>query len=71
MNNLKDNFERMMQLAEYGVNRHNDRRQIEFRIFISYVPLLVLGFYQIDKFENLVKGSPEFVWGIAVLLGIM
>lgn len=71
MNNLKDDFERMMRLAEYGASRHNDRRQIEFRIFISYVTLLVLGFYQIDKFEDLVKGSPEFVWGIAVLLGIM
>lgn len=44
MSNLKDDFERMMQLAEYGASRHNDRRQIEFRIFISYVTLLLLAF---------------------------
>ena len=40
-----DNFERLMALAEFGANRHNERRQVEFRIFISYTTLLALILY--------------------------
>ena len=71
MNNPQDDFQRMMQLAEYGASRHNDRRQIEFRIFISYVTLLLLGFYQIDKLELLVRSSQASLFWIVLLLGIM
>ena len=49
-----DNFERLMALAEFGANRHNERRQIEFRIFISYTTLLALIlYYVLTKGESL------------------
>ena len=40
--NIANNFENMMRLAEYGANRHTERRQVLFRIFISYMTLLVV-----------------------------
>ena len=39
---MAKNFENMMMLAEYGANRHTERRQVLFRIFISYMTLLVV-----------------------------
>ena len=39
---MAENFENMMKLAEYGANRHTERRQVLFRIFISYMTLLVV-----------------------------
>ena len=44
-----DDFERMVQLAEFGANRHDERRQVEFRVFISYITLLALALYQVSK----------------------
>lgn len=46
MSNLKDDFERMMQLAEFGAKRHDEQRQVEFRVFIAYMTLLALAFYE-------------------------
>ena len=37
-----NNFENMMKLAEFGAHRHNERRQVLFRIYISYMTLLVV-----------------------------
>ena len=54
MNNPnRDDFERMAQLAEFGAKRHDERRQVEFRVFIAYMTLLVLAFYQIEKIRSL------------------
>ena len=54
MNNPnKDDFERMVRLAEFGANRHDERRQVEFRVFIAYNTLLVLAFYQFEKINDL------------------
>ena len=39
---MDKNFENMMKLAEYTANRHNERRQVIFRIFILYMTLLVV-----------------------------
>ena len=52
-NSNRDDFERMVQLAEFGAKRHDERRQVEFRVFIAYMTLLVLAFYRIDKIEIL------------------
>jgi hypothetical protein len=49
----RDNFEKMMQLAEFGAKRHDERRQVEFRVFIAYITLLSLAFYQISKIEEI------------------
>ena len=62
----KDDFERMVQLAEFGAKRHDERRQVEFRVFISYNTLLVLAFYHIGKIEEL-----KAPWWVTFGLGII
>ena len=52
-NSNRDNFERIVQLAEFGAKRHDERRQVDFRVFIAYMTLLALAFSQIDKISNL------------------
>ena len=54
MNNNIDaaNFDRMLELAEFGAKRHDQRRQIVFRVAIGYLTLLVLVLYQSIKDEN-------------------
>lgn len=52
-NSNREDFERMVQLAEFGARRHDERRQIEFRVFISYNTLLVLIFYYLEKIAGL------------------
>ena len=44
-----DNFQKMLDLAEFGVKRMEERRAFEFKIFISYITLLVLALYQLLK----------------------
>lgn len=69
-NSHKDDFERMMQLAEFGAKLHNERRQVEFRVFISYTTLLAFAVYQVYKnnsFDLLNNNSP---W-IMVILGLV
>ena len=48
MNN-KEKFDNLLQLAEFGAKRIEERRSTEFRIFISYSTLLVLVLYQLIK----------------------
>ena len=64
-NSHKDDFERMMQLAEFGASRHNERRQVEFRVFIAYTTLLVFALYQKQQIANLNLS----IWVIGVVLG--
>ena len=69
MNNTnKDDFERMVQLAEFGAKRHDERRQVEFRVFISYNTLLVLVFYHLKKIEDL--NEPGWVTAGLVVIHI-
>ena len=67
MSNLKDDFERMVELAEFGARRHDERRQVEFRVFIAYMTLLVLAFYQKKQIADLNTS----VWVIGGLLLIL
>ena len=53
VDNDKDNFDRMFAFAGLAAKQHNDRRQLSFKIVISYVTLLALAFYQV------IKPSPE------------
>lgn len=48
----KNKFQEMLQLAEFGAKRLEERRSVEFRIFISYTTLLVLALYQLIKQQN-------------------
>lgn len=42
----KDDFEQTLQIAGFAAERLENRRQFEFKIFISYVTLLVLAIYE-------------------------
>ena len=55
-NSDKDTFQRMLGLAEFGVKRMEERRAVEFRVFISYITLLVLALYQLVKQQNPIHG---------------
>ncbi len=63
MNNNIDsaNFDKMLELAEFGAKRHDQRRQIVFRIAIGYLTLLVLVLYQSIKSENLLRLDPGWL----------
>ena len=50
-NRDEDNFQKMLELAEFGAKRHDDRRTVEFRIFISYMTPLILAFYYVIKLD--------------------
>ena len=50
------NFENMMKLAEYAADQHRERRNTIFRIFISYMTLLVI-----------ISGLILKYWGYAAL----
>ena len=41
-----------MELAQLGADGHRERRQIEFRVFILDITLLVIGLYQVNKPED-------------------
>ena len=66
---MAENFENMMKLAEYGADRHTERRQVIFRIFISYMTLLVVisGLIMNNWKDEFIE-SNLFVWGVSVLL---
>ena len=76
MNN-KDNFDKdrenlqgMLELAEFGAKRHDDRRSIEFRIFISYMTLLILAFHQIIKAASISVGPWQSIGLTLLSIGI-
>ena len=49
------NLDRMLELAEFGAKRHNERRQSAFKVIIAYITLLALTLYKTiensEKFE--------------------
>lgn len=55
----KDDFEQTLQISEFAAQRGEDRRQYEFKIFISYVTLLVLAIY---KHDLLKPSAGEVIW---------
>lgn len=70
MNNNIDlaNFDKMLALAELGSKQHSDRRQVEFKVFISYITLLALAFYQLVKVSNSNFNVPWKIIGPAVFI---
>ena len=64
----KDDFDRTLQLAEFAAQRLENRRQFEFKIFISYVTLLVLAIYEGHHIK--VPGA-GYEWCVFVLLFVM
>ena len=73
-NRDEDNFQKMLELAEFGAKRHDDRRTVEFRIFISYMTPLILAFYYLIKLDadlfDSVSGRLILVVSVVYLLTI-
>ena len=62
----KDNFEQALQIAEFARQSGENRRQYEFKIFISYVTLLILGIYE---GHHIIPSDENYgVYGIFILL---
>ena len=68
-NRDKDNIQRMLELAEFGAKRHDDRRTVEFRIFVSYMTPLILAFYYLIKLD--VDLFESISWGLIVVGSIV
>lgn len=66
------NFENMMRLAEYAAEQHKERRNTIFRIFISYMTLLVIIIGLIMKYWNYAVLEKDNLVFIAILfLGLL
>ena len=63
-NRDKDNLQSMLELAEFGAKRHDDRRTVEFRIFISYMTPLILAFYYLIRLD--VDIFETINWGLII-----
>ena len=71
MNDNRDNetLDRMLCIAEFGAKRHDDRRTVEFRIFVSYMTPLILAVYYAFKLNcnHVLPVSWCIIWVGAVL----
>ena len=64
----KDDFEQTLKIAEFASQRLENRRQFEFKIFISYVTLLVLAIYE---GHHIKVPDDVYGWCVFVLLFAM
>ena len=62
-------LDEMLAIAEFAANGHRERRQLEFRISISYITLLSLALYQVIKFNAAETGNVP--WWIIVLVCVL
>ncbi|MDE0313350.1 MAG: hypothetical protein OXM61_00480 [Candidatus Poribacteria bacterium] len=60
-------FDKMLAMADYAAKGHIERRQVEFRISISYITLLSLALYHVIKLDG-TGDVPELVALVCVLL---
>lgn len=74
MNDARDrsNLDHMLELAKYGAERHNERRQVEFRIFVAYITILALIFYQVIKPKDaILQKQGDLVLSIALMMFLL
>ena len=74
MNDAQDrsNLDHMLELAKYGAERHNERRHVEFRIFISYITVLGLIFYHAIKPEGaILQGQDDLILSIVLVIFLL
>ena len=64
----KDDFLHVMQIAEFAAQRSEDRRQYEFKIFISYATLLILAIWKHDIIGDI--SQDKVVIGSIIILHI-
>ena len=55
-------LEKMLALAQFGADGHKERRQVEFRVFISYITVLVISLYQVNKPKDPIFQNSDNVW---------
>ena len=55
-------LEKMLALAQFGADGHKERRQVEFRVFISYITVLVIALYQVNKPKDPIFQNSDNVW---------
>ncbi len=66
MQNDQENYQNMLNMAEFAATRMDQRKTVEFRIFISYMtPLILAAYYAIKVAPENVAGVSW--WGIAIL----
>jgi hypothetical protein len=70
MQNDRENYQNMLDMAEFAATRMDQRKTVEFRIFISYMTPLILATYYA------IKVNPEYVvdvnwWAIVTLLIVL
>ena len=69
MNADKANFDSMLAIADLAEQWHHNRRQLEFRIMISYTTLLALALYQVIKPRE-TSISFDAHWEIILIAGL-
>lgn len=62
-------LDEMLAIAGFAADGHRERRQLEFRISISYITLLSLALYQVIKLNALEPGN--IPWWIVVLVCVL
>ena len=69
----KTNFDSMLAIAGMAEEWHNNRRQLEFRIMISYTTLLALAVYQVIKPRESGLDFFDVPWGwiLTACLGLV
>ena len=66
---MSNDFEKCMQIAEFAQKNQHDRRQYEFKIFISYMTLLTLGIWKTDEIQKIANAC--LILGIVVGLSYL
>ena len=69
MNADKSNIDSMLEIADMAEQWHHNRRQLEFRIMISYTTLLALALYQVIKTRD-PQISFDAYWAIILIGGL-
>ncbi len=69
MQNDQENYQNMLQMAEFASSRMDQRQTVEFRIFISYMTPLIFATYYAIKVKS------EYVidvnWRVIVILSLV
>ena len=70
MQSDRENYQNMLEMAEFAATRMDQRKTVEFRIFISYMtPLILAAYYTIKvKPENVIDVNLGSIAILAVML---
>ena len=66
-----ESFKQMMELAKFGADRHEERRQLVFKIFVSFMTLLVVIAGVIMKYWDDVDDMFESPWAAGIIISAL